>query len=151
MTKYEILAIIISGLAFLFSIPGGILSILDIRARKVRLSVSFERRYCIPTECNGTYKLNIRYNFVNKSSVPFTIRKVEAAYDGKQLEVFRERGIFQNVPFDANACQEIPLSFEYDKPIENGFELRIYTNSNVITQKLSLPSDLKYHKENRWR
>lgn len=154
MSKYEIVAIIISICAFLCSVPGGILAIIDIRARKMRIAVSFERRYCIPTEDNGTYKLNIRYNISNKTSNALTIRKISALYDGKEIEVFKEiynhSGIFENVAIPANSIQEFPLSFEYDKPIQKAFTLKIHTNSKTIKQKLSLPSDLRYRKENQW-
>ena len=73
MSKYDIISIVISSIALVMSVPGGILSIIDIRARFLRIDVSFERRYCIPTEDNGTYKLNIRYNIINKTSNEFTI------------------------------------------------------------------------------
>jgi len=151
MTKYDIITLVISLLALICGVPGGILSIIDIKLRKLRISVSFERQYCIPTENTGTYKLNIRYNIANKSPNPFTIRKIEALYDKHTLEVYKETynssGTFENIPIAANACQDFPLSFTYNKPIEKMFKLKIYTNVNVIKQKLLLASDLRYRKE----
>ena len=152
MSKYDIISIVISSIALVMSVPGGILSIIDIRARFLRIDVSFERRYCIPTEDNGTYKLNIRYNIINKTSNEFTIRKISALYDGKELEVFKETyshcGVFENITIPANSIQELPLSLEYEKPIQKAFTLKIYTNSKTIKLKLKLSSDLRYRKEN---
>lgn len=152
MSKYDIISIVISSIALVMSVPGGILAIIDIRARVLRIGVSFERRYCIPTEDNGTYKLNIRYNIINKTSNEFTIQKISALYDGKELEVFKETyshsSVFENIPIPANSIQEFPLSFEYEKPIQKAFTLKIYTNSKTIKLKLALASDLRYRKEN---
>ncbi len=153
MTKYEITTLIVSIVALIGGVPGGILSIIDIRARKLRISISYERRYCIPTENNGSYKLAIRYNITNHTSIPFTIKKIQAVYDNNVLEVYQEShnksGIFENVQIDANSSQECNLAFTYNKPIKKKFTLKIYTNTNVIKRKLSLASNLQYLQENR--